>query len=58
MRPPDVIVYVANRQVNRPVRIITGTNRYCSLVAAENDRAEDRAMRLRMITRDVVLKSE
>jgi hypothetical protein len=58
MRPPDVIAYVANGQINRPVCVITCTNGYCSLVAAENDRAENRAMRLRMILRNVVLKSK
>lgn len=57
MRPPDIIVYVANRQVNRPIRVITCTNGYCSLVATENDWAENRAMRLRMIFRDGVLES-
>jgi hypothetical protein len=58
MGPPDVIVYVANGQVNRPVCIITCANRYCSLVTAENDWAENRAMCVPMILRNFVLKNK
>jgi len=57
MRSSDIIVYVANRQVNRPVCIVTCTDGYCSFVTAENDRAENGAMRLRILRNDV-LKSE
>jgi hypothetical protein len=53
----EIIVYVANRQVNGPVCVVTCTDGDCSFIAAKNDGAENRAMRL-WILRNDVLKSE
>jgi hypothetical protein len=50
----DVIVYVTNRQVNRPVLVVTCADGYCSFVAAENDRAKNGTMRLRILRNDVL----
>lgn len=51
----DVIVYVANGEINGPIFIVACSDRNSGLVTSENDWAEDRAMRL-WITCNYILK--
>jgi hypothetical protein len=52
----DVIVYVADGEINRPIVVGGCSNGYSSLVAAENNWAEYQAMCLRILC-DYVLKA-
>jgi len=51
-----IVMYVADGHVNWPVLIVTGGNRHSSLVTAENNWAEYRAVCLGIL-RDYVLKA-
>jgi hypothetical protein len=53
----DVIVYVTDGEVNRPVLVVSGSYRYGSFITAENDRAKDRAVAF-VILRNYVLNKQ
>jgi hypothetical protein len=52
----DIIAYVADGQINRPIVVCACSNGYSSLVTAENNWAEYRAVCLGIL-RDYVLKA-
>lgn len=51
----NIIVYIANRQIDRPILIVASSYRYSGLVAAKNDRAKDRAMSFRILSNNVLV---
>ena len=52
---PDAIVYVSDGEIDRPVFIMSRSDRYSCFIATKNDGAKDRAMCCR-IPGDTVLK--
>ena len=54
----DIIVYVADGEINGPIFIVSYSNEYSSLITAENDRAKDRAMGFRILGDDVLMNNE
>jgi len=55
MCSPDVVVYVADGQIDGPVLVISCTDRYSSFIATEDNRAKDGAMTLGILS-DNILK--
>jgi hypothetical protein len=54
----NVIVYVAYGKINGPVFIVACSDRYSSLIAAENDRAKNRAMGFWILGNDILMNNE
>lgn len=52
----NTIVYVSDGEIDRPVFVVTCSDRYSCFIATKNDRAKDRAMRLRILGNDVLNK--
>ena len=57
MRLSGAVVYIANRNVYRPIFNVTGTNRDCGLVAADDNWAEKCAMGLGIFANHILDKS-
>ena len=57
MRSSGAVVYIANRNVYRPIFDVTGTNQDCGLVAANDNRAEKCAMGLGIFANHILDKS-
>ena len=50
----EAIVYVSNREIDRPVFVMSCSDRYSCFIATENDGAKDRAMRFRILGNNVL----
>jgi hypothetical protein len=57
MCPSDAIAYVSDREIDRPVFIMSCSDRYSCFVATENDRAKDRAMCFRIFRNNVLVNT-
>ena len=57
MRSSGAVVYIANRNVYRPIFDVTGTNQDCGLVAANDNQAEKCAMGLGIFANHILDKS-
>lgn len=55
MGSSNVIVYVTNREVDRPVLIMASSYRYSGLVTTKNDRAKDSTMGFRIFSNNVLV---
>src|SRR5882762_4532021 len=45
----DIIVYIANREINWPVLIVSCSHRYSGFITAKNDGAKDGAIGFRIL---------
>jgi hypothetical protein len=50
----EAIVYVPNGEIDRPIFIMSCSNRYCRFITTKNDGAKDRAMHFRIFSNNVL----
>jgi hypothetical protein len=50
----EAIAYVSNGEIDRPVFVMSCSNRYSCFIATKNDGAKDRAMRFRILGNNVL----
>jgi len=50
----EAIEYVSDREIDRPVFIVSRSDRYSCFITTENDGAKDRAMRFRILGNNVL----
>lgn len=53
----NAIVYITYGKINGPVFVVACSNGYSSLIAAQNDRAKNRAMGFGILSNDVLMNN-